>query len=89
MNYQINNGKLAAQIEDVRFCLADLSRRKLPILRVVFGELPEPLILIGAPYLSPGGLEGERKGISYRDGQRIETYATDHQGCHVVWEVPA
>lgn len=89
MNYAINNGKLAVQIEDVRYCLADLSQRKLPISRVVFGELPIPLVFINAPYLTPGGLEGERGAIRYRDGSRIETYAVDHKGCRVVWEVPA
>ena len=85
----INNGRLAVQLDDARYCLADLSQRKLAIKTVAFGVLPVPLIVIDAPHLKPGGLEGGRKRITNQNGRHTETYATRHMDCQVEWEVPA
>lgn len=87
-NRSIANIRLAVQLEDVRYCLADLAQRGLQIIRVELGTLPVPLVVLDAPYAQPGGLIGGRKRIDNRNGRRAETYATRHLDCQVEWEVP-
>jgi hypothetical protein len=80
-----HNGRLAVQMEDARYCLADLARRGLRIASVEIGRLPKPRITLDAPYLQPAGLQG---GMVHRTDKRTR-YATDHKCCQVEWEVPA
>lgn len=87
--HSIDNGRLAVQLDGARYCLADLAQRGLHIIRVELGTLPDPLVVLDAPYLEPGGLTGGRKRIEIRNGARRETYATRHMECQVEWEVPA
>lgn len=90
MNTSMNNGRLAVQMEDARYCLADLAQRGLSILSIKIGSMrSKPIIVLDAPYITPGGLEGGRMRFSVRSGLRTETYATQHCGCQVEWEVPA
>jgi hypothetical protein len=80
-----HNGRLAVQMEDATYCLADLARRGLRIVTVEIGKLPKPRIVLDAPYITPGGL----KGGLMRSSNKRTCYATDHQRCQVEWEVPA
>lgn len=86
MSKQQNNGKLAVQMEDARFCLADLAQRGAQIESIELGVLPTPRITIARPVR---GLKAEVIGIEGGITKRTETWAANHMECHIEWKQPA
>ncbi|MEJ1417007.1 MAG: hypothetical protein RPU91_07915 [Candidatus Sedimenticola sp. (ex Thyasira tokunagai)] len=86
MKSSTQNGRLAAQMDDARYCLADLAQRGLRISSVEIGQQKhKPRIRLDAPWEEPGGLAG---GMIFTS-PAITRYATDLHHCQVEWEVPA
>ncbi|MEJ1381369.1 MAG: hypothetical protein RPT95_10450 [Candidatus Sedimenticola sp. (ex Thyasira tokunagai)] len=86
MSRTTQNGRLAAQLNDVLHCLADLDQRGLRIAGFEIGKLKhKPRIRLEAPWVEPGGLTG---GMIFTN-PAITRYATDLHHCQVEWEVPA
>ena len=86
MSRSQHNGRLAAQMEDARHCLADLAQRGLHIISVEIGGMPKkPRIRLDAPWPEPGGLIGGEIVTT----PRKRRYATVLHHCQVEWEVPA
>ncbi|MEJ1358306.1 MAG: hypothetical protein RPU42_14460 [Candidatus Sedimenticola sp. (ex Thyasira tokunagai)] len=86
MSQSTQNGRLAAQMDDARYCLADLAQRGLRIISVEVGRLPgKPRIKLDAPWPEPGGLMGGEIVTT----PKSKRFAADHHHCQVEWEVPA
>jgi hypothetical protein len=78
------NGRIAAQVEDARDCLADLARRGALIIGVHVGGEAPPLIHICQPVR---GLRGERVRVAGIGSQRIETWNAHHKHCAIEWRI--
>ena len=83
-NTATSNGRMAAQIEDARDCIADLARHGASILCLEVGAISVPRITVARP---PRGLKGGTIKIRGGSGHRIATYAVRHMDCQVEWRV--
>lgn len=81
-----HNGRLAAQLDDARACLADLARRGVQILGLQLGRYRVPLIEISRP---PRGIQGGTVRIQGGPGRRIQTMAAHHMDCQIEWRIEA
>lgn len=78
------NGVVAAQLEDVRVCVAHLARGGAEIVGILLSRSAPPVIKIERP---PRGIKGSTKRIEGRAYRRIETLAAVVDGCQVEWRV--
>lgn len=85
MNKAISNGRMAAQLDDVRTCLADLARRGCRVKAINIGLLPRPRVTIERPPRR-ASIQGFGYLIKPTQGGRLTRYAASHKHCQVEWE---
>lgn len=89
MSLKMNNNEIISKkMEDVRHCLAELARRGCTISSIEIKDA-KPRITILSFHKAPGGLRGGTLTRIKQGDRRLETYATELNGCQVQWKVPA
>ncbi|PTB82871.1 hypothetical protein C9933_00295 [Methylophaga nitratireducenticrescens] len=83
-----NNEIISKKMNDVIHCLAELARRGCTITTVEIKD-GKPRITIASFHKTPGGLRGGTLTRIKQGDRRLETYATELNGCQVMWKIPA
>jgi len=89
MNAKMSSNEIInKKMDDVRYCLAELARRGCTIASIEIKDA-KPRITIVSFHKAPGGLRGGTLTRIKQGDRRLETYATELNGCQVQWKVPA